>query len=200
MNAGDEDGWRRLIDGLRAGDDRIVREFCDQYGEALHRVAERRLPAGVRRRVGPEDVVQSACRTFLRRARGGEFQLADSEALWRLLCAITLTKAREQTRFHLRQKRGLDRETPLTPPPGGSGATGHDAADPHPTPAQAAEFADFFGQALAGLDDEERQVVDLKLQELTNEEVAERLGSSERTVRRILKRVQSRLTRVLDGT
>ena len=51
---------------------------------------------------------------------------------------------------------------------------------------------------LAGLDDEERQVVDQKLQELTNDEVAQRLGSSERTVRRILKRVQSRLTRALD--
>ena len=45
--------------------------------------------------------------------------------------------------------------------------------DPHPNPAEAAEFADFFQQALAGLADEERQVVDLKLQELTNEEVAE---------------------------
>jgi len=56
---------------------------------------------------GPEDLVQSACRTFLRRAQIGQFRLADSEELWRLLCAITLTKVREQTRFHMRQKRGL---------------------------------------------------------------------------------------------
>ncbi len=197
MNADDEDRWHRLIGGLRAGDDRIVREFCDQYGEALHRIADKHLAAGVRCRVGPEDVVQSACRTFLRRSKGGEFQLPDSESLWRLLCAITLAKAREQTRFHLRKRRGLDRESPLASP-GESGAVGFDAADPHPTPAAAAEFADFFQQALAGLDEEERQVVDLKLQELTNDEVAERLGSSERTVRRILKRVQGRLTRILD--
>ena len=45
----------------------------------------------------------------------------------------------------------------------------------------------------------ERQVVVLKLEECTNEEIAERLGSSERTVRRILKRVQSQLTRALEG-
>ena len=83
-------------------------------------------------------------------------------------------------------------------PPGESGATrNRRAADPHPTPAEAAEFADFFTQALAGLDDEERRVVDFKLADQRGGRGA--LGSSERTVRRILKRVQSRLTRVLDG-
>src|SRR3954451_16484076 len=122
--AGNEDPWQRLIEGLRAGDGRAAQEFWNQYGPLLHQVAERNLAGGVRRRVGPEDVVQSACRTFLRRAQGGEFRLEDSEGLWRLLCAITLSKVREQTRFHLRQKRGLDREVPLGPPPGDSSAGG----------------------------------------------------------------------------
>ena len=198
MIADEQDRWQRLIQGLRSGDGQVMREFWEQYGDLLYRVAEKNLAAGLRRRVGPEDVVQSACRTFLRRARGGEFQLADSEGLWRLLCAITLTKVREHTRFHLRKKRGLDQEIHLAPASAESGAGGFDAVDPPPTPAEAAEFADFFQQALAGFDDEERQVVDMKLQELTNEEVAERLGSSERTVRRILKRVQARLTRALE--
>ncbi|HVS38150.1 MAG TPA: sigma-70 family RNA polymerase sigma factor [Gemmataceae bacterium] len=197
MNA-DADPWQRLIDGLRSGDDRIAGEFWEQYGEPLQRFADKRLAASVRRRIGPEDVVQSACRTFLRRAKGGEFHMPDAEALWRLLCAITLSKVREQTRFHLRQKRGLDREQPLAVPAGESSAAGFETADPRPTPADAAEFADWFEKALAGLDEEEQQVVDLKLQELTNEEVADRLGSSERTVRRIVKRVQARLTRLLD--
>ena len=96
-----------------------TREFCERYGGPLYRVAAKHLPDRVRRRVGPEDVAQSACRTFLRRAEGGEFQLADAEGLWQLLCAITLTKVREQTRFHLRQKRGLDRE--FDPDPTASG-------------------------------------------------------------------------------
>ncbi len=42
-------------------------------------------------------------------------------------------------------------------------------------------------------------MVDLKLQEHTNEEAARLLGCSERTVRRILKRVQSRLTRAFEA-
>ncbi len=189
-----EDDWPDLIQGLRQGNRQIVQQFCEQYGAMLHQVAEKHLVGPVRRRVGPEDVVQSACRTFLRRAQAGEFQLADSEALWRLLCAITLTKVREQVRFHRRRKRGVDQEVQLEAEslPG----SGHfEPVAPGPSPAEAAAFADQFQQLMASLDDEERQLVDLKLQQYTNDEVAEHLGCSERTVRRILKRVQDRLER-----
>ena len=190
----DEDGrWQDLIRGLRDGDSRCERAFWQEYGEALQRLADRHLGGGLRARVGPEDVVQSACRTFLRRARVGEFQLPDSAALWRVLCAITLTKVREQARFHRRQKRGLDQEVPLA----ADSDAGAVPADRGPAPDEAAAFADQFEQLLAGLDDEERQVVALKLQEHTNEEVAEALGCSERTVRRLVKRVQARLAKLL---
>jgi RNA polymerase sigma factor (sigma-70 family) len=194
----DEQRWQRLISGLREGNGKIVQEFCEQYGGLLHKLAEKHLPGALRRRVGPEDVVQSACRTFLRRAQGGEFQIEDSEGLWRLLCAITLTKVREQARFHLRQKRGLDKEIPMALPKGDSSAVGFAPADSGASPAEAAEFADQFQQLIGSLDDEERQVIDLKLQECTNEEVAERMGCSERTVRRILKRVQSHLGKAFE--
>jgi len=191
--AENEERWQRLIDGLRGGDARVVQEFWEHYGGLLQGLAEKHLPGGLRRRVGPEDVAQSACRTFLRRARAGEFQLADSEGLWRLLCAITLTKVREQCRFHLRQKRGLGQEVYPGFVSGESGGASLGPADPGPSPAEAAEFTDQFQRLITSLDDEERQVVDLKLQECTNDEVAQRLGCSERTVRRILKRVQARL-------
>jgi RNA polymerase sigma factor (sigma-70 family) len=185
--------WQRMIDGLRTGERTVVREFCEVYGQSLERVADKHLSGGMKRRVGAEDVVQSACRTFLRRAKIGEFELADAEGLWGLLCAITLTKVREQTRFHLRQKRGLDREVH----PADDSQAGprlFQEADHEPTPAEAAEFADQFAQLISGLDEEERQLVDYKLQQFTNEEIATRMNCSERTVRRILKRVQSALT------
>jgi RNA polymerase sigma factor (sigma-70 family) len=190
-----EDPWQRLIQGLREGNRPIVQEFCAQYGTLLQQLAEKHLEQGLRRRVGPEDVVQSACRSFLRRARAGEFQLGDSESLWQLLCAITLTKVHEQARFHRRRKRNLDREVSLTSV-SSEGIPGRfDPVDPQPSPAEAAEFQDQFEQLMASFEDEERRLVDLKLQQCTNLEVAARLGCSERTVRRLLKRVQTRLER-----
>ena len=64
-------------------------------------------------------------------------------------------------------------------------------AAPGPTPDEAIEFADQFKQLLTSLDAEEQQIVHLKLQEYTNDQVAEQLGCSERTVRRTLKRLQT---------
>jgi RNA polymerase sigma factor (sigma-70 family) len=190
-----EERWPRLVRGLREGDPQIVQEFCEQYGALLQQLADRHLSENLRRRLGPEDVVQSVCRTFLRRAQAGELQLADSESLWRLLCAITLAKVHEQARFHGRQKRGFDQEVRLASLAPESSDGGFDPVDPSPSPAEAAEFADQFRQLMASFDEQERRFVDLKLQQCTNVEAAARLGCSERTVHRILKRVQTRLER-----
>jgi len=195
FSAAQDDRWQRWITGIRAGNGAVVEDFCRQYGTLLHRVADKHIAGALRRRLGPEDVVQSVCRTFFRRAQGGEFEIADSEALWRLLCAITLAKVREQARFHLRQKRGLGQEVDAA---AGDGAARFDPVAPEPTPSELVEFADQFTQLLAQFDDEERRIVDLKLQEHTNEEVAERLGCSERTVRRVLKRVRAHLERAFE--
>ncbi len=192
------DSFAQMIRGLRDGDPQVAEEFWARYGAALQKVADSRLPAGLRHRVGPEDVVQSVCRTFLRRAKEGQFQLGDSRSTWGLLCAITLTKVQEQARFHLRKKRGvqLESEDVFSSAPGASVAR---PADPGPTPDEAVEFADHFQHLLASLSAEERQIVELKLEDCTNDDVARKLGCSERTVRRLLKQLQSRLARELDS-
>lgn len=195
----EEQDWQRLIDGLRAGDSAVERDFWQRYGPALERLAERRLSPRLQVRVGPEDVVQSACRTFLRRARGGEFQLADSASLWRVLCVITLTKVREQARFHRRQRRSIEAEVPLAAPTDDSQVSDIPVGDPGPDPAEAVAIADEMQQLLAALDDQDRQVVQLKLQDMTNDEVARQLNLSERTVRRTLKRLEGRLRSTAQG-
>lgn len=188
------DAWlAKLLDG----DARTVEQFWDEYGERLNRLAERYLSPRLSRRVGADDVVQSVCRTFFRRAREGQFELSDAEALWRLLCVITLTKCRMTARFHSRGRRGLDREQPLEAAPGDSIGPG-EAVDGGPPPDQAAELDDELKRLLSALDPEEQQVVDLKLQEHTNEEIAAEMGCSERTIRRVLARVQSRLRGMLE--
>jgi len=191
------DSTSEWLRALVEGDERTVAEFWDEYGPRLNRLAERHLSPRFQRRVGAEDVVQSVCRTFFRRAREDQFALADAEALWRLLCVITLTKCRLVARFHMRGRRGLDREQPLDGKPGETAGPAEAVAADLP-PDQAAEMGDELARILAVLDPEEQQVVDLKLQEHTNGEIAQKTGCSERTVRRIVQRVQSRLRDILD--
>ena len=102
-----------LVRRLREGEDTAFRCFLSRYGDALHSLAERRLGADMRRRLGPEDVVQSVCRTFFRRASLGEFDLPDAISLWRLLCAMTVTKIRMKRRFHTQQQRDVGLEQHL---------------------------------------------------------------------------------------
>jgi RNA polymerase sigma factor (sigma-70 family) len=194
------DAWEAMIAGLRVGDEAAIRQFCERYGAALERLAERNLARRMLRRVGADDIAQSVCRTFLRRARIGEFELADSKSFWSILCAITLTKVRDQMRFHLRGKRGLNREVHPSDDDSYAGKSAFFNARPadEPTPADAAEFADQFMQLIESLDDEGRLLVDLKLQQCSNPEIAKRMGLSERTVSRILKRVKTALVRHFD--
>jgi RNA polymerase sigma factor (sigma-70 family) len=194
------DPWQRYIDGLRRGAPDVVRAFWVEYGPALERLARSRLAPQVQRRLGPDDVVQSAVRTFLRRAGGDSpFQLGDTEALWNLLCAITLTKVREKVRYHRRLRRGVGREVGLGAGSGDSASPAAGVADRGPPPEEAIEFADQFDHLLNSLDPEERDVLRLKLDGLTNEQAAAQLGSSERTVRRLVKRLQTRLAREFPG-
>lgn len=188
-----DDRWDRLIVGLRKGDPQIVAEFCNSYGGLLQQVAENHLASRLRRRVEPEDVTQSVYRTFLRRVQAGEFQLPDSEALWRLLCVITLMKVRQQARFHFRKRRGIDREVPADSNPTDSDMPVFVPQAKGPTPAEAAELTDQLKFLLDCLDGQERRIVEIKLQDCTNDQVAAQLGCSERTVRRVLKNLQARL-------
>jgi len=182
-----------LVDGLRRGDERASEEFFKRYGASLEGLAGKHLSPGVRRRVGPESIAQSVCRTFLRRAQAGEFDVEDGDALWRLLVSIALTKTREKIRYHFRQKRGLDREQGAPADTSALDAAAHQAVDKTPLPDEQAAFAESFQALIEALDDEEREIVDLRLQGLSQVEIAEHKGCAERTVRRILVRVQDKL-------
>jgi RNA polymerase sigma-70 factor (ECF subfamily) len=199
MELGEQD-WRQWVAGLASGDARTLEDFWVRYGPRLQGLAAEYMTTRLYRREGPEDVVQSVCRTFFRRVQIGQFELADSGRLWGLLCVITIAKVRQKARYHRRQKRDLNREHRIDGAADESWSPGPALTSPQPTPAEAAEFADQLGQLLDGMDEEERRVVELKLEQCTNQETADKLGCSERTVRRILKRVQARLKRLLEET
>jgi RNA polymerase sigma-70 factor, ECF subfamily len=191
--------WQRMIDGLRGGDPEIIEQFVAKYGHSLEKVADNNIATQMGRRFGGDDVMQSVCRTFLRRVEVGQFELDDSESLWRLLCAITLTKVREKARYHMRKKRSLGQEARASGDADDDrGGAMFDMQAPDPTPSIQIEFADTFEHLIAQLDDEERVVVDMKLQQKSNAEIADKLGSSERTVRRLLAKMMSKFETILD--
>lgn len=191
------DRWlQQLIDG----EDQTALQFWNQYGNRLNRLADKFLSPKLARRVDAEDVVQSVCRTFFRRAQNGQFTIADAESLWRLLCTITIAKVRMEARKQCRKKRSVDREEPIYAFTGESDDSPRELCSGDPTSEEIVEFADELERLLSNLEQEEQQLVELKLQDYDNNEIAQRLQCSARTVRRILKRVQSRLQAMLELT
>ena len=101
-----------------------------------------------------------------------------------------MRKADELARRERRQKRGgarVAREAALTD----SGPGLAQIAGCEPTPAFAALIADELGRLLDGLGDETlRRVAHLRLEGYSNEEVAQRLGCTLRSVERKLERIR----------
>ena len=67
----------------------------------------------MRRRVEPEDVVQSVYRSFFQKAEADRYVLEKTGDLWKLLATITVSKVRGQVEFHTAQKRGVYTEESL---------------------------------------------------------------------------------------
>ena len=67
-----------LLDRFRDGDDEAAHELFNRYVDRLVALARTRLSAQMKRRVEPEEVVQSAYRSFFRKAGEGKFTLDKS--------------------------------------------------------------------------------------------------------------------------
>ena len=186
MASNGDDDWNKLMAGVRAGDSESCDRFWREYGPMIERVASKNLSTALQRRVGPETVMLSACRTFFRRAQEGEFDLPDADSLWRLLCAITVNKARMKARFHNSSKRSLAAEVHPEQMP--------DAAAAAPTPEEEVAFAEQLELLMQQFNEEESLVLEMKLQQASQQEIADKLGCSGRTVRRMLQRIQMRMT------
>lgn len=178
----------QLIEEMREGSTEAGLVFMEKYGPELERIAGRHLAKWLHHRESPEDVLMSVLRTFWRRFSAGEYQLADSRCIWNLLCAITLHKVRNKARNHLRACRDPGREAR----PSGEGGS-IDAPGNVPPPDFEAIYAEEFEKLIASLNENERQIVDYKLQDMSNAEIAQKMNCSDRWIREQLKELRERI-------
>jgi RNA polymerase sigma-70 factor (ECF subfamily) len=188
----DESSFVNLMLRLRAGDQRAAAEIFEQFQARLIALARSRLDAQVRRKEDPEDVVQSAFRTFLRRAKDGQFDVENRERLWSLLTVITLRKCGHHIDYFRAARRDVRREA--APPPGADdSAATWDAIAREPTPDEVVMLTETIQQLMSDLKERDRKILELALQGEPVPEISLRVGYSERTVERTLERVRKKL-------
>jgi len=162
------------------------RAVFDRYCRRLIGLARFHLGGRLRRKVDPEDVVQSAFKSLLLRYGGATLPQEGWEGLWGLLTLITIRKCADRAHYHEADCRDLHREA-------GSASLWRVAADRDPTPEEAVVLAETVEELLSGLRGDERTIVELSLQGYSTQEISEQIGRAERTVRRLREQVRKQL-------
>ena len=177
-----------LVRRLREGSDTAAREVFDRYVARLLGLAKRRIGARMNSRVDPEDVVQSVFRTFFSRMQDDQFQINAEDDLFKLLVQITVHKTLRQIAHHKAAKRDPRQEA-------GQGSDAHEmlmqAIGTEPTPETVVTFMDHLEHFLWQLPEQDRQILEMRLQGFSTEEIADKLGTYDRKIRRVLERIRA---------
>lgn len=180
------------IGELKDGNDEASRKLWERYFDKLTRLAARRLGSAPRRIADEEDVAVSVFESLCRGAAEGRFEkMQDRSDLWKLMTAMVGMKAVDQIRRQTAQKRGGQNVR------GESIFAGSEASQigglsqmlhGDPTPEFIASMEEQLTEMFRILPDKSlREVARLRFEGYPNEEIAQSLDISLRSVERKLK-------------
>lgn len=191
-----ENQGAELLDRWKSGDEQAAQEIFDRYLSRLTALARTRLSPRMARRVDPEDIVQSAYRSFFRAAADDRYVLERSGDLWRLLAAIVMNKLHGQVEFHSAQKRSIKVEESMMS--GGKDGNSRPMINPEafvkaPSATEMLGITEELELVMSELPAAHRRILELSLQGHDVSEIAADIERSERTVRRALENVRTLL-------
>src|SRR5687767_6564946 len=185
--------WIREI---QEGNQEVAQELWERYFAKLVQLARMELRGAKRQMADEEDVAISVFDSFCRAAENGRFpDLADRDSLWRLLVRMTARKSIDLRRRETRLRRGGPARAELSAQPTGEEALALAIGDT-PSPEFAAMMAEELRDLLEFLEDGEFRAIALgKMEGYSNEELADRLDCSVRTIERRLNLIREKLKR-----
>src|SRR5215831_7432993 len=151
MDAIMSNSFTEFLERLRSQDDAAAQELFVRFAQQLIALAQRHIGAGLRHKVDPEDVVQSAYKSFFFRYSAGNLDFVNWNSLWGLLTLITVRKCASRAAYHRAECRDAAREVSLL---GGDQASPWmDPLGREPTPLEAAVLNETVDQLLASLEE-----------------------------------------------
>lgn len=178
---------RELVKQFREGNDQAATQLYGRYADRLRGLAFTKMSADIRKVFEPDDIVQSAFRSLFRGVSAGSFDAPEGSSLWGLLTVIALNKVRRKST----RAKSVD-AGPLT------------AVDDQDPVAQledgsliAEQFEALIRESIEGLKAGEQEIVLLRIQGFTVEEISDQLNRSVRTIERSLQKIREKLADVL---
>jgi RNA polymerase sigma factor (sigma-70 family) len=175
-----------LIRRVRGGDEQAAARLVRDFEPVIRRVLRARLRnAGGQREFDSMDICQSVLGTFFVRVAAGQYDLKEPDDLIKLLLTMTRNKVAEKMRRQHRLRRDSRRTV------GGVEELALTGRDPNPSSVVAGK--ELLEQARLRLSEEERQLVELRGQGSSWEEVAASLGGTPGARRNQLARALDRV-------
>ncbi len=187
------DSFEAVMDLFESNTDAAAREVFVKYAGRLVALTRRQFGQRLAHRVDPEEVVQSAFKSFFVRQRDGGYELHGWPGVWGLLTVITLRKCADRVAYLQAGRRDVRREVYDPAAADGSWAGG---LNRDPSPDEAAALAETVERLFRAVDADDRPVLELSLQGHSAAEISLQLGRALRSVHRIRERVQKHLRRL----
>jgi RNA polymerase sigma-70 factor (ECF subfamily) len=176
-----------LLRRYKGGEMDAATELYVRYAGRLRALAAAQASPELKRRVDPDDIVQSVFRTFFRRAAEGQYDVPAGDELWKLFLVIGLNKIRAVAAYHKAAKRDV-RQTSA----GGDYERAVESA-PESDGAALATLRMTIDELLAPLSPSHREIIDLRVAGHEVAEIAARTGRAKRSVERILQEFRRKL-------
>ncbi|QDT49132.1 RNA polymerase sigma factor [Symmachiella dynata] len=179
-----------LLARWEQGDEKAADEIFERYLLRLTALARSRLSNEIQTVVDPEDVVQSAYRTFFCNAGQRSYTLSRGGDLWRLLAAITVHKVLRQVEFHQAQKRSIGAVRSIG---GSSWSIRPEIIARDPSPEEALAIAEELEDLMRQLRPKYQVILELRLKGESVEDIAAATGRTTRTVQRVMQGIRKDL-------
>jgi RNA polymerase sigma-70 factor (ECF subfamily) len=183
------DDLSALLARVRLGDEAALAELVRSYEPEVRLTARVLLGRAMRASLDSVDLVQSVHRTLMEGLRDNKLAVSNPQQL----LGLAVTLLRRKIAHHWRR---LQRQHPLDEEAVETGNLDQVVTSPWeggPDPALQAAYNDAVNHLFSKLDDQDRRVVQMRLQGYSTAEVARRLGLDADVLRVRLSRLRRRL-------
>jgi RNA polymerase sigma factor (sigma-70 family) len=186
----DENQFQEFLASIRSGDACAAQRLVTQYESLLRREIRFRLrDSRLRRVLDSGDVCQSVLASFFIRATAGQFDLNDEQDMLHLLISMAKRKSAAVARREYQQKRDIRQ----------SQSMGEHNPEQHnlTSPSQQVSYEEMARLLEQELNDEEREIVSLRNDGCSWQDIASKLGGSADQRRMQLARATERVCKRL---
>ena len=181
---------RSLVVMVRGGDEEAAHLLYERYARRVLGLVRSKLGQRLSSMTEPEDIVQSVFKSVFRGMQSGNYEAPPGDTLWNLLAVIAVNKLRNKANHHSAQCRDSSRNIPLDPSVDDGLGIAIDQAS--------VEFFEIcVRESLEHLRQSHREILSMRVQGHSIDEIREMTGRSRRTIERSLQKSRELLADLL---